>query len=31
MIKFDDEKVLLLQKLIIQSTGGSAGVLDFQT
>ena len=29
MIKFSKEKVLLLQKLIIQETGGSAGVRDF--
>lgn len=29
MIKFDDEKVLLLHQLITQETGGSAGVRDF--
>lgn len=29
MIKFDNEKVLLLQKLIIDSSGGSAGIRDF--
>lgn len=29
MIKFDREKVLLLQKLIIESSGGSSGVRDF--
>ncbi len=29
MIKFDNEKVLLLHKLLIQETGGSAGVRDF--
>ncbi len=29
MIKFDSEKVLLLQKLIIESSGGTAGVRDF--
>ena len=29
MIKFDKEKVLLLQKLVIESSGGSAGVRDF--
>ena len=28
MIKFDKEKVLLLQKLVIDSSGGSAGVRD---
>lgn len=28
MIKFDKEKVLLLQKLIIESTGGSLGILN---
>jgi len=30
MIKFDDEKVLLLQQIIIKSTGGTAGVRDFK-
>ena len=30
MIKFDDEKVLLLQQLIIKSSGGTAGVRDFK-
>lgn len=29
MIKFDRDKVLLLQKLIIESSGGTAGVRDF--
>lgn len=29
MIKFDKEKVLLLQQLLIESSGGSAGVRDF--
>lgn len=29
MIKFDDNKVLLLHQLITQETGGSAGVRDF--
>ena len=29
MIKFDKEKVLLLHKLLVQETGGSAGVRDF--
>ena len=29
MIEFDKEKVLLLQQLLIESTGGSAGVRDF--
>lgn len=29
MIKFDKEKVLLLQQLIIESSGGTAGVRDF--
>lgn len=29
MIKFDKEKVLLLQQLIIESTGGTAGIRDF--
>ena len=28
MIKFDKEKVLLLQQLVIKSSGGSAGVRD---
>lgn len=28
MIKFDKDKVLLLQQLVIQSSGGSAGVMD---
>ena len=28
MIKFDNEKVLLLQQLVIESTGGEAGVRD---
>lgn len=28
MIKFDDDKVLLLHQLITQATGGSAGVRD---
>lgn len=28
MIKFDKEKVLFLQQLVIESTGGSAGVRD---
>ena len=28
MIKFDDEKVLLLHQLITQATGGSEGVRD---
>ena len=30
MIKFDDEKVLLLQQLVIESSGGTAGVRDFK-
>ena len=30
MIKFDKEKVLLLQQLIIESSGGTAGVRDFK-
>ncbi len=30
MIKFDKDKVLLLQQLIIESTGGTAGVRDFK-
>ena len=30
MIKFDQEKVLLLQQLIIESSGGTAGVRDFK-
>ena len=29
MIKFDKEKVLLLQQLVIESSGGGAGVRDF--
>ena len=29
MIKFDKDKVLLLQQLVIKSSGGSAGVRDF--
>ena len=29
MIKFDKDKVLLLQQLVIESSGGSAGVRDF--
>ncbi len=29
MIKFDKEKVLLLQQLVIESSGGSAGIRDF--
>lgn len=29
MIKFSKEKVLLLQQLIIESTGGSSGIRDF--
>ena len=29
MIKFDKEKVLLLQQLVIESSGGSNGVRDF--
>ena len=29
MIKFDKEKVLLLQQLVIESSGGNAGVRDF--
>lgn len=29
MIKFDDDKVLLLHQLITQETGGSNGVRDF--
>ncbi|MBE7087346.1 MAG: type II toxin-antitoxin system death-on-curing family toxin [Clostridiales bacterium] len=29
MIKFDKEKVLLLQQLVIESSGGTAGVRDF--
>lgn len=29
MIRFDDNKVLLLHQLITQETGGSAGVRDF--
>ena len=28
MIKFDKEKVLLLQKLVIESSGGTAGLRD---
>ena len=30
MIKFDKDKVLLLQKLVIESSGGSAGVRDME-
>lgn len=30
MIKFDLDKVLLLQQLIIEASGGTAGVLDFK-
>lgn len=30
MIKFDNDKVLLLQQLVIESTGGTAGVRDFE-
>ena len=30
MIKFDNDKVLLLQQLIIQDSGGSAGIRDFK-
>ena len=30
MIKFDKDKVLLLQQLIIESSGGTAGVRDFK-
>ena len=29
MIKFDKDKVLLLQQLTIESSGGSAGIRDF--
>ena len=29
MIKFEKDKILLLQQLVIQSTGGTAGVRDF--
>ena len=29
MIRFDKDKVLLLQQLVIESSGGSAGVRDF--
>ncbi|MDY6367336.1 MAG: type II toxin-antitoxin system death-on-curing family toxin [Clostridia bacterium] len=29
MIKFDRDKVLLLQQLIIESSGGTAGIRDF--
>ena len=29
MIKFDKDKVLLLQQLVIKSSGGTAGVRDF--
>ena len=29
MIEFDQDKVLLLQQLLIESTGGTAGVRDF--
>ncbi len=29
MIKFDKDKVLLLQQLVIESSGGTAGVRDF--
>ena len=29
MIRFDKEKVLLLQQIVIESSGGSAGVRDF--
>jgi len=29
MIRFDKDKVLLLQQLVIESTGGLAGVRDF--
>ena len=29
MHKFDNDKVLLLQKLVIASSGGKAGVRDF--
>lgn len=29
MIKFDKEKVLLLQQLVIESSGGGAGIRDF--
>lgn len=29
MIRFDREKVLLLQQLVIESSGGTAGVRDF--
>lgn len=29
MIRFDKDKVVLLQQLVIQYTGGSAGVRDF--
>ena len=28
MIKFDKEKVLLLQQLVIESSGGSVGIRD---
>lgn len=30
MIKFDNEKVLLLHQLVIESSGGTAGVRDFK-
>ena len=30
MIKFDKDKVLLLQQSIIESSGGTAGVRDFK-
>lgn len=29
MIRFDNEKVLLLQQIVIESSGGTAGVRDF--
>lgn len=29
MIKFDNEKVLLLQQIVIESSGGTAGIRDF--
>lgn len=29
MIRFDKDKVLLLQQLVIESSGGSAGIRDF--
>ncbi len=29
MIRFDKEKVLLLQQLVIESSGGSTGIRDF--